>query len=104
MKGNNQNKVNETNMRHSGAHLLAYAVQSLYPNVKLAIGPAIDDGFYYDFDFGDIKIQEEDIVKIERKMLDLQKNDYSFEKVEMTIDEAKKISKRYKTTVFIVST
>ncbi|MHB8443171.1 MAG: threonine--tRNA ligase [Patescibacteria group bacterium] len=93
MKGNNQNKVNETNMRHSGAHLLAYAVQSLYPNVKLAIGPAIDDGFYYDFDFGDIKIQEEDLVKIERRMLDLQKNDYSFEKVEMTIYEAKKFLK-----------
>ncbi len=91
MRGNNNKiKVNETAMRHSGAHLLAYAVQTLYPNVKLAIGPAIDDGFYYDFDFGDIKIQEEDLLKIEKKMLEIQKNDYPFVKIEMTIDEAKK--------------
>jgi threonyl-tRNA synthetase len=77
-------------MRHSGAHLLAYAVQNLYPNVKFAIGPSIDYGFYYDFDFGDIKITESDLPRIEKEMKKLKKDNYKFEKVEMTISEAKK--------------
>lgn len=57
-------------MRHSCAHLLAYAMQQIYPNVKIAIGPVIEDGFYYDFDL-DSTISESDLPKIEEKMREL---------------------------------
>ncbi len=55
-------------MRHTLAHLLAAAVMELYPSAKRTIGPAIENGFYFDFDFGDIKISDEDLQKIEDKM------------------------------------
>jgi len=55
-------------LRHSTAHLLAAAVKNLYPEAKNTIGPAITDGFYYDFDFGDTKISESDLEKIEIEM------------------------------------
>ena len=63
---------------HSSAHLLAEALQDLYPNVKFGIGPAIETGFYYDVDLGDITLSEKDLTAIENKMLELarQKNDY----------------------------
>ena len=63
---------------HSSAHLLAEALQALYPNVKFGIGPAIETGFYYDVDLGDITLSEKDLTTIENKMLELarQKNDY----------------------------
>jgi len=54
--------------RHTLAHLLAAAVMELYPNTKRTIGPAIDNGFYFDFDFGDVSIVEADLQKIEDKM------------------------------------
>ena len=55
-------------MRHSLAHIMATAVVKLWPDVKLGIGPAVEDGFYYDFDMGDTKISEEDFPKIEKEM------------------------------------
>ena len=58
-------------LRHSAAHLLAAAVRELYPGAKYAIGPAIDDGFYYDFDLGDRTIKEEDLAGIEAKMREI---------------------------------
>ncbi len=64
---------------HSSAHLMAEALQSLYPQIKFGIGPAIENGFYYDVDLGEGKtISDEDFVKIEQKMLELarQKNAY----------------------------
>ncbi|MEM1215970.1 MAG: threonine--tRNA ligase [Bacteroidota bacterium] len=63
---------------HSSAHLLAEALEALYPGVKLGIGPAIDRGFYYDVDFGDQTLSSDDFPKIEKKMLELarQKNEY----------------------------
>ncbi|MCQ2607820.1 MAG: threonine--tRNA ligase [Bacteroidales bacterium] len=63
---------------HSSAHLLAEALQALYPNTKFGIGPAIENGFYYDVDLGDITLTEKDLIAIENKMLDLarQKNDF----------------------------
>ena len=63
---------------HSSAHLLAEALQALYPNVKFGIGPAIETGFYYDVDLGDVTLTEKDLTAIENKMLELarQKNDY----------------------------
>ncbi len=55
-------------MRHSLSHVLAASVQELYKDVKFGIGPAIDNGFYYDIDFGDTKISDADLPKIEKKM------------------------------------
>ena len=63
---------------HSSAHLMAEALEALYPGVKLGIGPAIETGFYYDVDFGDRSFSSDDFKKIEDKMLELarQKNEY----------------------------
>ena len=55
-------------MRHTLSHVLAAAVQELYPDAKFGIGPAIDNGFYYDIDFGDNKVSDTDLAKIEKKM------------------------------------
>jgi threonyl-tRNA synthetase len=96
MKKQNTIKSNIDQMRHSGAHLLAAAVSNLYPNVKLAIGPTIDYGFYYDFDFGDIQITESDLPKIEIEMIRLKKENYPFEKIEMNIKEAQDFLKKSK--------
>jgi threonyl-tRNA synthetase len=63
---------------HSSAHLMAEALEALYPGVKFGIGPAIETGFYYDVDFGDMHFSSEDLSKVEAKMLELAKakNDY----------------------------
>ena len=58
-------------MRHTLSHVLAAAVLELYPDAKLGIGPAIEDGFYYDIDFGDTKISEAELPKIEKKMREI---------------------------------
>lgn len=55
-------------MRHTLSHVMAAAILELYPDVKLGIGPAIENGFYYDIDFGETKISEDDLPKIEKKM------------------------------------
>ncbi len=78
------------NLRHSCAHLLAAAIIELYPDAKRAIGPSIENGFYFDFDFGDKKISEDDFAKIENKMHELVKTWKGFEKSELTAEEAKK--------------
>lgn len=67
-------------LRHSAAHLLAAAVMDLWPKAKLTLGPAIEDGFYYDIDFGNVKISEEDFPKIEKKMHEIAKTWRGFEK------------------------
>lgn len=77
------------NLRHSFAHLLAAAVLDLYPDTKNAIGPAIDNGFYYDFDFEN-PISEDDLPKIENKMREILKTWGNFEKIEVSADEVKK--------------
>ena len=59
---------NLESMRHTLSHVLAAAVKKLYPDVKFGIGPAIDDGFYYDIDFGTTKISDTDLAKIEKEM------------------------------------
>jgi len=76
-------------IRHSLAHILAYAVQELYPGAVFGIGPAIENGFYYDF--GNIKISSEDLPGIEKKMKELLKKDITFEKEEISKDKARKI-------------
>jgi threonyl-tRNA synthetase len=79
-------------MRHSCAHLLAAAVVKLWPNTKLGIGPAITDGFYYDFQFKK-PISEEDLPKIEFEMREVLGTWQDFEREEKSINEAKKIER-----------
>ncbi len=88
MKQNNNDYLN--NLRHSCAHLLAAAVMELWPDTKRTIGPPIENGFYYDFDFGAVKISDTDFPKIEKKMKDLLLNWKSFEKIEVNSNEAMK--------------
>jgi threonyl-tRNA synthetase len=83
-------------MRHSLSHVMAYAVKNLYPDVKFAIGPAIDNGFYYDFDFGEQKVGEEDLSAIEKEMNNILKKNFVFEKRDVAIDEAIKLAKEEK--------
>lgn len=81
-------------MRHSGAHIMAAAVQKLYPKVKLGIGPAIEDGFYYDFEFPEgIKLTENDLSKIEKEMLKIVKKDEKFVQSIKSIKDAKEFLK-----------
>ncbi len=75
-------------LRHSAAHLLAAAVLELWPNTKITIGPAIENGFYYDFDFSQ-PISENDLPKIEKKMREIVKEWDKFERIEVTAEEAK---------------
>ena len=79
--------------RHSLSHILAYAVKELYPKVKFGIGPAIKNGFYYDFDFGqkEIALKEEDLMKIEAKMKELIKQNIQFKKEMVSKEKAKEI-------------
>lgn len=77
-------------IRHSLAHVMAAAVQKLHPDVKFAGGPAIENGFYYDFDT-DYRFSEEDFEKIEKEMRDLIKSNGRFEQKIVDLDEAKKI-------------
>jgi len=90
-------------IRHSLAHIMAYAVQELYPGTKFGIGPAIENGFYYDFEFveadrrglerGLTRITPGDLPRIKEKMRELIKKDIKFEKKIVSKDEAKKIFK-----------
>ncbi|PJR03097.1 threonine--tRNA ligase [Avrilella dinanensis] len=73
---------------HSSAHVLAQALQDLYPGIKLTIGPAIDNGFYYDVDFGDQKISEHDFKKIEDRMLEIAREKHLFKMRSVTKAEA----------------
>ncbi len=73
---------------HTSAHLLAYALETLYPNVKFGTGPAIERGFYYDVDFGDYKFSEADFAKVEAKMLELARQKYPNVRKEMPKKEA----------------
>ena len=75
-------------MRHTLSHVLAAAVKEMYPHAKFGIGPAIDNGFYYDIDFGDTKISEADLNKIEKKMRGIIKRKLKMTKREATKSEA----------------
>jgi threonyl-tRNA synthetase len=74
-------------LRHSCAHLLGHAVKQLYPQAKMAIGPTIDNGFYYDIDV-DITINDEELAKIEKLMDKLVKTNYSVIKKKVSVEEA----------------
>jgi threonyl-tRNA synthetase len=75
---------------HSSAHLMAEAVEALYPGVKFWVGPALDNGFYYDMDLGDRKMSEEDLATLEKKMNELSKKNSTYIRKEIAKDEAVK--------------
>lgn len=79
-------------IRHSSAHIMAQAVKRLYKNAKLAIGPSIANGFYYDFDI-DTTIIKEDLEKIEKEMNKIVKENLKFERIDVSKEEALKIMK-----------
>jgi threonyl-tRNA synthetase len=73
---------------HSSAHLLAEALEALYPGIRLGIGPAIEQGFYYDIDFGDHAFSSDDFSKVEKKMLELASRSSAFQRREVPKAEA----------------
>ena len=85
-------------IRHSTAHVMADAVQRLFPGTKVTIGPAIEDGFYYDFDKPGAGFTDDDLRKIEQAMLEVVKKDTPFRRVVVTRDEAKRLFSDMKET------
>ncbi|MBR3256822.1 threonine--tRNA ligase [Candidatus Saccharibacteria bacterium] len=75
-------------MRHTLSHVLAAAVSELYPTTTFGVGPAIEDGFYYDIDFGEAKVNEKDLKRIEKKMREIIKKKLPLEKVIKTREQA----------------
>src|SRR3989338_10058856 len=83
-------------MRHSFAHILATAVQHLWPKAKFGVGPVVENGFYYDIDLGDKKLSEEDFDSIEKEMQKVIKEDQTFEKSEKSVEDALSWAKEHK--------
>src|SRR5919201_1146038 len=76
-------------VRHDAAHVMATAVTELWPGTKVSIGPPIDDGFYYDFDFPEgVKVSEEDFPRIEERMHQHIQADEAFERSELAVADA----------------
>ncbi|HQQ02992.1 MAG TPA: threonine--tRNA ligase [Bacteroidales bacterium] len=75
-------------MWHSSAHLMAEAIESLYPGVKFGVGPNIENGFYYDIDFGDYQISSDDFKKIEDRMMEFARQKQEFKRRNVSKDEA----------------
>jgi len=88
-----KDEAGKATMWHSSAHLMAEAFEELYPGVKLAIGPPIARGFYYDIDFGDYQISEKDLPKVEQKMKELAKQKSTFTRKEVSKSDAIKYFK-----------
>ena len=80
-------------LNHSCAHLLAQAIKELYPNAMFGVGPAIDEGFYYDLDLGDVKLTEEDLLKIEKKMKAIAEGNTEIERRVVSKEEALELFK-----------
>lgn len=85
-----KNEIQLETLRHSTAHVMAAAVCRLYDDVKLDIGPSVDDGFYYDFDLSE-RITPEDFEKIEAEMKKIVDEDLPFERIEVSREEAQKM-------------
>lgn len=94
-----QNDEGKKAFWHSSAHVLAQAIQELHPDAKLTIGPAIDNGFYYDVDFGEASISDKDFKTIETKMLEIARGKHEFSMRDATKAEALELYKNntYKT-------
>ncbi len=88
-----QSKEGMEIVRHSASHIMAQATQELFPGAKLAIGPAIEDGFYYDFDL-ETPITQKDLEKIENRMQEIIKREFPFERKEVLKSEAIEIFKK----------
>lgn len=80
-------------LNHSTSHLMAEAISHLYPGAKFGFGPAIEEGYYYDVDFGDAQITDADFPAIEAEMRKIAAKNAKFERVEVTKEEAKKLFK-----------
>ncbi|MDZ4822012.1 MAG: threonine--tRNA ligase [Flavobacteriales bacterium] len=78
----------KSTMWHSSAHLMAEALESFYPGTKFAIGPPIENGFYYDVDFGGIEFSQTDFDKVEKKMLELAREKNEYKRQEISKSEA----------------
>ena len=78
----------KSTFRHSTAHLMAEAVQAIYPGVKFWVGPAVEAGFYYDMDLGDNVLTEEGLLAVEKKMAELAKKNSAFERKEISKADA----------------
>jgi len=87
--------MDSSTLRHSCSHIMAEAVKQLWPEVKLGIGPAIEDGFYYDFDKKE-PFTDEDLVKIEKNMLEIIRKNEPFIREELTKKEAEQLFKKLK--------
>lgn len=82
------NEQQVTAMRHSLAHIMAQAVQHLYPGAKFGVGPAIENGFYYDIDLGETTISESDLPRVEKEMKKIIAQDLPFTHKDVPVDEA----------------
>ena len=83
-----KDKEGKSTFWHSSAHLMAEALEALYPGIKLAIGPPIENGFYYDIDFGDYDISEKDLIKVEQKILELAREKNTFKRENISKKDA----------------
>lgn len=93
MSGNEEQDLNP--MRHSLAHIMASAIQHLWPEVKLGVGPVVENGFYYDIDLGEQQLSVDDFERIEAEMTKIIKADEPFEKFELSIEDAVEWAKKY---------
>ena len=75
---------------HSSAHLMAEALEALYPGIKFGVGPAVETGFYYDVDLGDRQISDADLKAVEEKMIALARGKETFERTEVSKADALK--------------
>ena len=92
LEGGKTMEVPEKTYWHTSSHILAQAIKRLYPEMKLAIGPAIDNGFYYDFDT-DVPFTQEMLEKIEEEMKKIIKEDYKIERFVLPKEEALELMK-----------
>jgi len=83
-----ENDTHKSTFWHTSSHLLAYALELLYPGIKLGTGPSIENGFYYDVNFGDYNFTDKDFKKVEQKMLELAKKGFENIRKEVSKKEA----------------
>lgn len=95
LEGGKTREVEESVYWHTTSHIMAQAVKRLFPNAKLAIGPSIENGFYYDFDV-EKAFTEEDLIKIEEEMKKIEKENFLIERFELSKDEAIKFMEEQK--------
>jgi len=90
-------------LNHSCAHLLAHAVKHIYPDAKFWVGPVIDDGFYYDIDLGNVSLTEDDLIKIEKEMKKISKDNKLIKRIELSKEEALEMFKDDEYKVDLIS-